>query len=357
MPIRRFPESVQTLYAELLDLVRAADAETALAGRSGSFVSKVIRGRTYWYLQKSEGARKRQIYIGADSPDLRDRMHETEEARSGAKEDQARRRELVTMMIAGGTFRESAAVGTVLRILAEASIFRAGGVLVGTQAFSCIANLLGVSLEHESLRTMDIDVSIPLGITEGEPSTDILRHLQAVEPHFFAVPALHSREPSTSFKVRGRELRVDFLTPGKRGQTRPVLLSHLKIAAQPVVGLDYLIEEPVDAVAIAGAGIHVNVPSPARLALHKLWLSSQRPPSEQTKARKDLRQAEQLLEVLVHDRPQDLVAAYEAMRPRRSMFQRTKSTLRSLTADVRDDVGLLLQDAALSTAVTRVRMP
>jgi hypothetical protein len=63
----RLPESVQTLYAELLGQVRAADAEAALGGTSGSYVSKAIRGRTYWYLQKSEGATKRQIYLGAEN--------------------------------------------------------------------------------------------------------------------------------------------------------------------------------------------------------------------------------------------------------------------------------------------------
>lgn len=45
----RLPESVHTLYAEILDQLRAADAELGISG-SGSFVSKQIKGRTYWYL-------------------------------------------------------------------------------------------------------------------------------------------------------------------------------------------------------------------------------------------------------------------------------------------------------------------
>jgi hypothetical protein len=64
--------------------------------------------------------------------------------------------------------------------------------------------------------------------------------LRAAEPRFFAVPGFDPREPSTSFKVRERDLRVDFLVPG-RG-TRPVLLRHLKTAAQPLPGLEYLLE-------------------------------------------------------------------------------------------------------------------
>ncbi len=119
------------------------------------------------------------------------------------------------MLEAGRMFRETAATGVVLRILADASVFRAGGVLVGTQAFTAIANMLGVSFDKESLRTADVDVahdqSIPLGLQE--PPIDMLERLRAFDPGFFAVPGLDSREPSTSFHVRGRDLRVDFLTP------------------------------------------------------------------------------------------------------------------------------------------------
>jgi hypothetical protein len=68
----RLAESVHTLYAELLDQLRAADTEAILGGARGSFVSKEIRGRTYWYVQKSDGSTKRQIYLGRDSPALRE---------------------------------------------------------------------------------------------------------------------------------------------------------------------------------------------------------------------------------------------------------------------------------------------
>jgi hypothetical protein len=132
----RLGESVQTLYAELLDQLRAADAEAAVRGLSGTFVSKQIRGRTYWYLQRSEGAAKRQIYLGAESRELLEQIEAASTQRAVGVTDEKRRREIVTMLEAGGMFREAASVGVVLRVLAEASVFRAGGVLVGTQAFT-----------------------------------------------------------------------------------------------------------------------------------------------------------------------------------------------------------------------------
>jgi hypothetical protein len=321
MPFQRLPESVQTLYAELVDQVRIADAEAAVGAAPGTFVSKTIRGRVYWYVQRSEGAAKRQIYLGPETPELLATMEAASQQRDARSGDERRRRELVSMLAAGGMFRESAAIGTVLRVLAEASVFRAGGVLVGTQAFTCIANMLGVSFEKESLRTADVDVahdrSIPLGL-DRVPHGDLLERLRAGNPAFFEVPGIDARRPSTSFSVRRADLRVDFLTPAPRGSSssEPILLPHLGVAAQPLPGLEYLLEESIDAAAVVGSGIRVNVPSPARFAIHKLWVSTERPASEAAKARKDLRQAEQLCEVLLEDRPGDLEAAWSALPPR-----------------------------------------
>ncbi|MDP9360839.1 MAG: GSU2403 family nucleotidyltransferase fold protein [Acidobacteriota bacterium] len=356
MSFIRLPESVQTLYAELLDQLRAADAEAALGGMRGSFVSKEIRGRTYWYLQKSEGATKRQIYLGRESPELLDRIRISAKQQSSAAPDENRRRELVAMLATGGMFRDSAASATVLRVLAEASVFRAGGVLVGTQAFSCLANMLGVSFEKESLRTADIDVAydtaVPVGLDEQPDAAGLLLRLRATEPAFFAIPGLDPRDASTSFKVRGRDLRVDFLTPDKsHGKTRkPVFLPHLGIAAQPLYGLDYLIDEAVDGAVIGGSGIRVNVPSPGRFAFHKLWVAGARPPSEAVKSRKDLRQATQMIEVLIDDRPNDIAAAYEALARRPRMFRSVRARLRSLDSSLTSRLGPLLMDTTLGRA-------
>ena len=99
----RLPESVQTLYAELLDQVRTADAEAVLGGVRGSFVSKEIRGRTYLYLQKNGGATKQQIYLGRDTPELRAWIEKASSQRADVKSDENHRRDLVAMLAAGAT--------------------------------------------------------------------------------------------------------------------------------------------------------------------------------------------------------------------------------------------------------------
>ncbi|MBK5259896.1 MAG: nucleotidyltransferase domain-containing protein [Thermoanaerobaculia bacterium] len=246
-------------------------------------------------------------------------------------------------------FRDAASIGIVLRILADASVFRAGGVLVGTQAFTCIANMLGASFEKESLRTADVDVahdpSIPLGLTEGT-EVDMLERLRAQDPAFFALPGIDSREPGTSFKVRGRDLRVDFLTPAmtRSKSSKAVYLPHLRVAAQPLPGLDYVIEGNVDAAVLTGSGVRVNVPSPARFAFHKLWVSGQRPSSETAKAKKDTGQAEQLLHLLVDDRPGDVTSAWAALRSRKRLRSGVKAALGNLEPSLRDRLAPLLYE-------------
>jgi hypothetical protein len=342
MPAERLPETLQTLYAELLDQALHAEAEAAAARLPppGAFVSKEVRGGTYWYLQRSEGARKRQVYLGADSPALRTWMQEVRERRTERGPDEERRGEIVAMLAAGGAFREPAAVGKVLEILAASGVFRLGGVLVGTQAFSAYGNMLGVRFASRSLRTEDVDLAqerdIAVALDRSAAPFDLEAALRRAEPPFLVVPPFDPRSTSTSFKVRGRDLRVDLLTPQRRGEERPVALPLLGAAAQPLPFLGYLLVEPQPAIVLQGSGVLVQVPSPARFAFHKLWLAFQRPAAQQAKAAKDRRQAEQILELLAIDRPYDLAPAWAAIDDRRRRVVRP--AVERLEQSLRDKV-------------------
>lgn len=329
MSIERLSETTNTVYSELLDQMRAS----ASIPRSGSFVSKAIGGTTYWYVQRVDGGRRRQIYLGAETADLLATIQHAEEARAALAEDEKRRRELISMLIAGGMAAEPSTIGSVLSVLADAGLFRIGAVLIGTQAFRAIANLLGVRFDLQA----DVDVGHPrIAVGVGEMRTDILEDLRASDPRFVAVPELDARVPSTSFKVRGRDLRVDLLTPATRESAKPILLPHLNAAALPMPGLGYLLHDAARAVILAGAGILANVPSPARFALHKLWVAQRRNVSEQAKARKDLRQAAQLLEVLLHDRRADVEDAWTALPP--PMLRLVRRSCTMLDHALRDDL-------------------
>ena len=121
--------------------------------------------------------------------------------------------------------------------------------------------------------------------------------LKEVDKTFRRAPHLVDGRRVTSHVAKGG-LRVDFLTPNEGRETgKPQALPALQTDAQPLRFLDFLIHDPEPAVILHGAGIHVQVPAPARYAIHKL-IVSQRRPDGAAKRDKDLRQASALLEVL-----------------------------------------------------------
>ena len=98
-----------------------------------------------------------------------------------------------------------------------------------------------------------------------------------------------------------------------RDSSSAVLLPAFGLSAKPLRYLEYLIKDPIPAVVMGTDVVLVNIPSPAQFAMHKLWTSKQRPTAFQAKAAKDRIQAEQLIEVLIEDRPDDLRDAWDAL--------------------------------------------
>jgi hypothetical protein len=82
------------------------------------------------------------------------------------------------------------------------------------------------------------------------------------------------------------------------------------VAAQPLRFLDYLIFQPVRAVLLHGAGVPVLVPAPERYAIHKLIVASRRRHDKEgsAKSRKDLIQAETLMQALIEQRQSEAIA-------------------------------------------------
>lgn len=321
MEIARLPETVQTLTSELLDQLLQAEGSEAVPS-VGAVVEKVLGGQSYLYFQRSFGPFKEQRYLGPATEELRARVADWRLERDRAEPDRERRARLVAMLGAGGALRADGASSRVLHHLAEAGVFRLGGVLVGTHAFQVLGNVLGVRWEAAALRTEDIDIAWDRNLEVVLPvePTDAAAALRRADPSFHPLPELDSRLPSTSYRVRGRDLRVDFLTPARPSSaTAPVPIRRLGVAATPLPFLDFLVAEAIPAVVVAASGVLVRVPTPARFAVHKLWTAGERSVAFQAKAAKDLRQAAQVFSVLVEDRPGDLILAGEALarQPRR----------------------------------------
>lgn len=118
--------------------------------------------------------------------------------------------------------------------------------------------------------------------------------LKRADPSF--EPRLH-RDHKYPFTFRSDlDFVVDVLTSQGR-LDGAVLVKGLDCGAQPLKYLDYLIEDPIRAVALVGTGVLVKVPQPGRFALHKLIVAQQRSPTN-PKVPKDLAQARELIEAL-----------------------------------------------------------
>lgn len=218
------------------------------------------------------------------------------------------------MLASSGLATTSSGVSRVLRALGEAGVFRLGGVLVGTHAFSLLGNMLGVQWPPGTWRTEDVDVAARVEIATPLLTADVPETLASLRMGFVPVPAFDPRHASTSFKVRGKQLRVDLLTPGSDRDTAPIPIPRFRTAAAPIKHLSLVMDDAVPAAAVNGGAVLVMVPTPARYALHKLLVSQTRSLVQQTKARKDLWQAALLLEVLVEDRPDDVEQACASFR-------------------------------------------
>jgi hypothetical protein len=193
-------------------------------------------------------------------------------------------------------------MGAILDVLAHAGLFRAGAVLVGTAAYLVSEPLVGSRLPSPTRMTGDVDLATASLALTAEPPERLETILRRADPTFEGVPQLKPKAPPSRFRTAGGYL-VDLVTPTRtREDFNPVALAQLSAGAAPLQYLAWLIDEPVRTVALWGAGVLVNVPQPARFAVHKLILAQRRDASGRMKRDKDLAQAKALIEVLVkHD--------------------------------------------------------
>lgn len=314
------PLTTQTSYAELLDQLVVLDAHRSIGHAPGAFVTKTIGARTYFYFQYSTpGGTTKQVYVGPQTPQLDALTARFAQERDAVRGDRELILSLCAVLRAGGAATTDAASARVIGALADAGVFKLGAVLVGTQAFVVLGNVLGVRWLGGHERTHDVDVGAyrTLEVAVPELDADVPTALENLGMGFLPVPGFSPKHPSTSFNVRKTGLRLDLVTPAKsEADDGPVRIARFNAAAAPVRYLDYVLEDAQLAAVVNGGGVLVRVPSPARFAVHKLLVAQDRPPAFQTKARKDLAQAAAVIEALAEMRPGDLEAALTVARKR-----------------------------------------
>jgi hypothetical protein len=318
--MEHLPLETQTLYAQLMETLLATEAQRSIGRLSGCITTKTVKGLNYCYFQYSDpGGILRQVYLGRKDAVLDRVIDRFVSERETFRPDTEHLQRLCALLRTGGALVTDTASSRVLKGLADSGIFKMGAVLIGTHALIVLGNLLGVKWTGSSLRTQDLDIASEASMSIGIPhiATDLPDVLERLEMGFLPVPPLNPKHPSTSFKVRGKSLRVDLLTPQRRRQeTGPTVISRFKAAAQPLPFLDYLIEGFERGAIVDGGGILVNIPSPARFGFHKLIVAGERDAVVHTKMEKDLLQAAQVLALLVEERAGDVRVAWDDINSR-----------------------------------------
>jgi hypothetical protein len=310
--IKRLPDNCLLLYADLLQ--KTIDSRhVVLSG--GAFVSKKIGGATYWYYQTKSKEGTKQKYLGKESDDLLSDIKQAKEARQSANAIIAERQRLIAMLGVGGAFLEKGRPTKILSCMADAGLFSSGGVLIGSFAYACYGNMLGVSTSGELSRTTDMDFSVERKVEVGI-SRPMLAEIIGADPSFSSLRQINPSVPPFDL-VAQDGFKVEFLTTKEGAHDKtPVFIDRFSLHAQPLEFMDYLIEQPQPAVVLSGAGILVMVPDPARFALHKLAVSQLRPSAFQAKITKDIAQAKSVIEILLEDNPGALLLASDALKQR-----------------------------------------
>ena len=224
-----------------------------------------------------------------------------------------------------------------LRRFSDVGFIHRSGVLIGTIAYSAYSGMMGSLFEQSTLTTQDIDIARDDSVEIASPVIDLKALLAERGLDCRPVPSLSKKALPSSY-ITSDGIRIDFLVP-LRGKAREVVRMP-RVAGAGATALrflDYLIENPIEAVLVAPmGGIAVTVPRPERFAIHKLIVAAYRPVTETGKGEKDLHQAGQLIEVLAAERGRELKAAFRAAAKAGKKWERAiRDSLESLPENVR----------------------
>ncbi|EAQ24711.1 nucleotidyltransferase family protein [Roseovarius sp. 217] len=237
-------------------------------------------------------------------------MNKLREQAADRKHERGR---LARLLRAEGMTPVDRGTGGLLLAMAKVGTFRLGGTLIGTNAFRLMEGDLGTTLPLGSVaNTGDVDIaqferlSVALQDTV-EPS--LAQTFSALK--FDPVQGL-DRNSVWRWRQSGQTgTMIEFLTPSFDADEGIRDLPALGVKARALHHLNYLISDPIHAVALYRDGILVQIPRPEKFAIHKLIVADRRQDGpESFKAEKDRLQAAFIIETMSEDRPSDIWDAY-----------------------------------------------
>jgi hypothetical protein len=323
--IRILPLQVRTTYADALErLVELHINNHTAALKSVSLNTKVYRGRKYLYAQGriADGTVK-HIYLGPFDEHARKVMDRFNREKREGSQVWEEIKTLGRILRGAGVPSLDPLESRVLSALSADGIFRVDGVLVGTIAFRCLIGSLGAQVKSVHALTADIDIAgrtIPVAVSNETVSPESA--LERLDLGFSPMLEAEAKLYGSRLKAKKVDFKVEFLTPlvGKESD-RPAKIRQFNLPAIPLRFLDFLIEEPVYALALGRQPILVRVPAPERFAVHKLIVSQERK-NDPLKVQKDLEQAFDLQKILQIMNPEGLEEMFAEARKKGPGWER-----------------------------------
>jgi hypothetical protein len=307
----RLPGTVFTAYHDLLD----RHARRPRPEIEGSPLRVVRGGSAYWVTRRRAGAKVVETYLGPDTPELQTRVATAKRDHETLKSWKRDCAQLVSVLRAARCLAPDALVGRALARLADIGLFARGGLLGGTHAFRLYPLDLGLHPPSERAFTDDLELVVPLGLKLFDARGDSLA--EALRAGGLALEPVLTTAHADPFRwlVEGKST-LDVLAPVSRQGEGVHPHPTLGIATQMLPFLEFALVDPVEAVALYREGAAIRMPRPERFALHKLIVADLRRGRERGKARKDLQQADWLIDALAEERPYDLAHAWRDLRAR-----------------------------------------
>lgn len=339
----------QTLYAQLLEEASAYSVAIFDEGLTGSPYVNKAGGHEYLYWQvRTPGGQFKRTSLGRRSPQTEALVEDLLRRRNTAAELAGALKATARAFVAVGGMPAEPAHFKVIEHLARASLFSKGAVLIGSHAFVSLGNMLGARW-NDSMKTTDMDFAraagVALAIPDADEHIDVPSSVKAFDRSYFEVPQLSHKNPSTSMMSHKTKVKIDFLTTltTRKEEQKPYYFADLGIAAEPLKYMDYLLGGgSVRGIIVGAHAIPVNLPDPARFAIHKLVIAQERSSAQATKATKDIRQASELLEALLETgREYDVKHALDGLRAESDgmanlarSVERTKGAARDMLAEL-----------------------
>ncbi|MGQ0457985.1 MAG: GSU2403 family nucleotidyltransferase fold protein [Hyphomicrobium sp.] len=322
--MRPVPLNLLTVYADVQQSLELGDADAA------SIAFKTIKGKKYAYATRKDGSVRVEKYLGsADDPAIRAEVERLRNAAERAKN----RRTSITSLKAGRLPAPGLVLGRILEVVANAGLFDRGMTLVGTAAYQTYAPILGHYLPAATYATNDVDLSVA-EFVPSENEEDFHTLLRRADRSFEPIWSHDDKLPKAFRASNG--FIVELLTRFGRGRKSPVLIDSINAAAVSLSFQEYLAQEATTAVALYGDGVMVRVPAPVRFVIHKLIVAQRRKPTERAKKLKDLRQAQELIDILIETDEATLQSELDGARSRGKAWKTPiNASLRGIKRDVR----------------------